>query len=95
MRILYGLLVIPAIFIAMMSSLILDAPWAEEGWGAIAAWFVILSFWAIPLGLLAATIPVQRWHYALLALLGFFLALLLARAIFSRFRRAVLAVLPP
>ncbi len=71
MRMLYGLLAVPAFAVAVLSLLILDAPWAAEGWGAALAWFVILNCWAMPISLLLATVDVQRWHYPLLALLCF------------------------
>jgi hypothetical protein len=71
MRVLYGLLAVPAFAVALFSLLILDAPWAAEGWGAALAWWVIVNCWALPISLLVAAGDVQRWHYALLALLCF------------------------
>ncbi len=73
----YGLLVIPAFALAMLSLFILDAPWTAEGWGVVIAWFVILNCWAMAISLLVATTYVQRWRYPLLALPGFILTLLL------------------
>jgi hypothetical protein len=39
----YGLLVIPAFALALLSVFVLDFPSAAEGWGAVVAWFVIFK----------------------------------------------------
>src|SRR3954451_6660995 len=58
----YGLLAIPLFVFAMLSTLILDAPWAAKGWGAALAWFVILACFALPIALLAAIVAMDRWR---------------------------------
>jgi hypothetical protein len=37
LKVVYGLLAIPLFVFAMLSTLILDAPWAAKGWGAALA----------------------------------------------------------
>jgi hypothetical protein len=63
LKVVYGLLAIPLFVLAMLSTLILDAPWAAKGWGAALAWFVILDCFALPIALLAAMVAMDRWRW--------------------------------
>jgi hypothetical protein len=54
------LLAVPLFFFATLSTLVLDAPWAAEGWGAAVAWFVILNCFAMPASLIAAIGAMDR-----------------------------------
>src|SRR4051794_16394969 len=64
LKVVYGLLAIPLFVLAMLSTLILDAPWAAKGWGAALAWFVILTCFALPIALLAAMmVAMDRWRW--------------------------------
>src|SRR3954453_9534744 len=63
LKVVYGLLAIPLFVFAMLSTLILDAPWAAKGWRAGLAWFVILDCSSLPIAPLRPIVAMVRWRW--------------------------------
>jgi hypothetical protein len=67
-----GILGVPAMLAAFFSILILDAPWASKGKGALLAWVFIADCWAIPICLYAVVHAMRYWKWSALGASVFF-----------------------
>jgi hypothetical protein len=67
----FGLLAVPATLFAFASFLLLDAPWAAHGLGAVFIWLLIADFWILAwaLGVAAKATWTRRWPFYRAALL--------------------------
>ena len=67
----FGLLAVPATLLALASFLLLDAPWAAHGLGAVFIWLLIADFWILTwsLGVAAKATWTRRWPFYRTALL--------------------------
>jgi hypothetical protein len=57
------LLALPALLFAPFAFLLLDAPWASNGLGAVIAWLIILCCWAIALTMIFAAKATWQWRW--------------------------------
>ena len=57
------LLALPTLLFAPFVFLLLDAPWASDGLGAVMAWLIILSCWAMALAMLFAVKATWQWRW--------------------------------